>query len=84
MPMVLRLASLLAPYPVSVVITDQPLAIGTVQGQRVVEAVRFVRRHRHSRYREPDPIVARWIDDEHLAIELEQGVKARVSWLAHG
>jgi hypothetical protein len=74
MPVVLWAAAPLASHRMSVVITDQPLAAGSVQGERVVEAVRLVARHRHSRHCESNPIPAGRIDNEHLTIELEQGI----------
>jgi hypothetical protein len=64
--MVLRFA---APAPIDrmrIVKADQPLAIGPMQCERVVDAVWFLRRHRHSRHDKADPMAARWIDHENL------------------
>src|SRR5207248_7897087 len=54
--MVLRLATLLSRHGMSVVEADQPLAIRAVQRERVVDAVWLLRRRRHPRHDEPDPV----------------------------
>jgi hypothetical protein len=45
--MVLRLATLPPTDRMSIIESDQPLAVGSVQRQRIIEAVRLLRRHRH-------------------------------------
>jgi hypothetical protein len=81
--MVLRLAALLARHWMGVVEADQPLAIRPVQRQRIIQAVRFLRRRRHSRHHEPDPMAALRVDDEYLPVEVQEHIKGRVALLRH-
>jgi hypothetical protein len=83
MPMVVRLATPPSANRMSIVKADHPLAIRPMQRQRVVDAMWLLRRHRHPRYHEADPMPASWIDHENLAIEVEQDIKARVALLSH-
>src|SRR5215831_14327797 len=52
--MVLRLATLLPTNWMRVVESDQARTVGPVQGERIIDAVGFSRRHRHPRHDELD------------------------------
>jgi hypothetical protein len=81
--MVLRFA---APAPADrmcIVEADQPLAIRTMQCERIVDTMRLLRGHRHPRHDKADPMPARWIDHENLPVEIEQRIEARVARLSH-
>jgi hypothetical protein len=45
--------------------------------------MRLIRRRRHSCHREANPVLALRIDDEHLSVEVEQGIEARVALRRH-
>ena len=79
--MVLRGAALLPRDRMGVVEADQPLAIRPVQGERVVDAVRLLRRCRHPRHHEPNPVAAFRVHHENLPVEVEQQIEGRVTWL---
>jgi len=81
--MVLRFAALLPVDGMSVVETGPPLALWPVQRERVVDAVRLFRRHRHARHREPDPVAALPVHHENLPVEVEQHIKGRIAWRRH-
>ena len=75
-----------APLPgsrVGIVEPDQTLALRAMQGERVVDAMRLLRRHRHPRDDEADPMAAFRIDDEHLTVKVEQNIQGRVARLRH-
>lgn len=82
--MVLRLAALLPRHRMGVVEADQPLAIRPVQRQRVVDAVRLLRRFRHPRPHEANPMAALGVNHENLSIEVEQHIEGWVARLHHG
>ena len=84
MAMVLRFAALLPPDRVGVVEADQPLAFRPVQRERVVDAMRLLRRHRHSRHHEPDPVAAFRVHHENLPVKVEKHIEGRVPRLRHG
>ncbi len=67
-----------------VVEADQPLAIRPVQRQRVVDAVRFLRRHRRPRDDEPDPMATLGVNDKHLSVKVQKHIEGRVARLRHG
>jgi hypothetical protein len=50
--MVLRLATLLPADRMSIIESDQPFALRSVQRQSIIEAVRLLRRHRYPRHDE--------------------------------
>jgi hypothetical protein len=50
----------------SVIETNQPFAIDTVQGERVTQSMRAFGRDEHPPKGELDPISALWIDHENL------------------
>jgi len=66
-----------------IVEAHQPLAIRSVQGQRIVDAMRFRRRHGHPPDDEPNPVTALRIDHEDLPVEVEKHIESRVTRLAH-
>jgi hypothetical protein len=55
-----------------------------VQRERVVDAMRLLRRHRHLRHHEPDPVAALRVHHENLSVEVQKHIKGRVAWLRHG
>ncbi len=77
--MVLRLAALMPRHGMGVVEPDQPLAVRPVQCQRVVHPVRLLRRRRHSRHDEPDPVAALRVHHEHLPVQVEKHIEGRVA-----
>ena len=83
MTMVLRLAALPSARRMRVVESDQPLTIRSVERQRVVEAMRLLRRRGHTHHHEPHPMPAIRVHDEHLAVEVKKGVKSRVTGVRH-
>jgi hypothetical protein len=68
---------------VGIVEADQPLAIRPVQRQRIVEAMRLLRRNRHLRHDKAYPVTAFGINDEYLPVEFQQYIKGRVARLGH-
>ena len=52
---------------------------GPVQRERVVDAVRLLRRHRHPRHDEPDPVATLRVDHENLPVEVEKHIEGRVT-----
>ena len=81
--MVLCLPALLARYRMGVVEANKPLAIRSVQRQRIVQPVRLLRRYRHLSHNERDPVAAFWIDDQHLSVEIEKHIKGGVARFRH-
>ena len=79
--MVLRFTTLLPRDRMGIIEADQPLAVRPVQRQRVVDAMRLLRRHRRPRHHEPDPVTALRVHDENLAVEVEQHIEGRVARL---
>ena len=84
MAMVLRIASPSRRNRVSIVKPDQPRAARAMQGQRIVEPLRLLWRGRNARHDEPYPIFALWIDNEHLAIQVEKKIQGRIANRPHG
>ena len=82
--MVLRPTPNLPPHRMGVVEPDQPFAVRPMQRQRVVDAVRLLRRHWHPRYDEPDPVAALGVHHENLPVEVEKHIEGRVTRLRHG
>ena len=82
--MVLRLAALLPRHRMGIVEAGQPLAIRTVQRQRIIQPVRLLRRDRHPGYYEPDPVAALRVHDQNLAVKIEQRIEDGVAWFRHG
>ena len=64
-----------------VVEADQPLTVRPVQRQRVVDAVGFLRRHRHSRHDQPDPMTALGVHHENLPVQVEKHIEGRIARL---
>lgn len=81
--MVLWITANLLSHRVSIVEPNQPLAVRPVQSERIVEAMRFLRRDRHTRHHEPHPMTAARVHDEHLAVEFEKRVKGLVADRRH-
>ena len=67
-----------------VIEADQPLAIRAVQGERVVDAMRLLRRYRNPRHREPDPMAALRVHHENLPVEVEKYIESQVTRFGHG
>ena len=67
-----------------IVEAHQPLAIRPIQRERVVDAMRLRRRHRHPRYDEPDLVTALWVYHENLPVEVEEHIEGPVARLRHG
>ena len=82
--MVLRFAALLPCDRMGIIEPDQPLTLGPVQRQRVVDAVRLFRRHRHTRHDEPDPAAALRVHHENLPVEVEKHIEGRIASFRHG
>src|SRR5438067_4550789 len=81
--MVLRLAAPTRADRMGIVEANQPLAIPPMQCERVVDAVRLLRRPRHSCHDKAYPMATRWIEHENLPVEIEQRIEARVARLNH-
>jgi hypothetical protein len=82
--MVLRLAASPPRHPMGVIEADQSLAVRPVQRERVVDAVRLLRRHGHTRHHKPDPVAALRVHHENLPVEVEKRIEGRVTRLCHG
>ena len=89
MAVILRMTATLSSHRVGIVEPNQSLAVGPVQSERIVEAMRFPRRDWHTRHHEPHLMTALRVHDEYLAVELEERVKGQVAnqhhdiWLSH-
>jgi hypothetical protein len=59
-------ATPLAPDRMGVTTPDDPLSVGTVQRQSIIEPMRLSGRNGYQRHHEPDIIPAAWVHDEHL------------------
>lgn len=84
MAMVLRPAANLIADRVRIIEPNETLAIGPVQGQRIVDAIRLLRRGRHPCDDEADPIAAFRIDHEHLTIQVQEEIETRIARFSHG
>jgi len=84
MAMVLRFAALAPADRMGIVEACQPLPVRPVQRQRIVDVVRLLRRHRHPRHHEPDPVAALRVHHENLPVQVEKHIEGRVTRLRHG
>jgi hypothetical protein len=66
-----------------VVEAGQPLAVRSMQRERIVQPMRFRRRHRHARHDEPDPVATLRIHHENLPVEIEKDIEGRVARFRH-
>ena len=82
--MVLRLAAPLPPDRVGIVEPGQPLTIRPMQRERVVDAIRLLRRDRHPCHYKPDPMAALRVHHENLPVEVEKDIEGRVTRFCHG
>lgn len=64
----------------SIVETDQPLVILPVKGQRIIQPVRSFLRDRHLPHLEFDPMLTFFIDNQHLAVEIQESVQAGIAF----
>ncbi len=83
MAMVLRPTPLLPLHRMGVVEPDQALAVRPVQRQRVIQAMRLLRRYCDPRHHEPDPMAAFRVHHENLPVEVEKHIEGRVTRLRH-
>lgn len=67
-----------AAHRMRIVETKQALAFGAVLCQRIAQSVWSLRCRWHNMHVEFDPVVPRRIDDQHLTIEVEQGIETSV------
>jgi len=74
MAMILRIAAFLFGDGMSVIKSNQSLTISSVQGQRIVQPMRFFRRWLDSGYNKPNPMSTFRIDNERQTIEIQQSV----------
>ncbi len=82
--MVPRLATLPPRDRMSVVEADQPLAIRSVQSERVIQSMGLLRRHRHASQDEPRmPMAALRVHHENLPVEVKKQIECRVVLLGH-
>ena len=81
MTMVLRSAALLPGHGMGVVEADQSFATWPMQRERVVDAVRLLRRYRHLPDSEPDPATALRVHHENLPIEVKEHLENRITRL---
>jgi hypothetical protein len=44
----------------------------------------LLRRHRHPRHHEPDPVAALRVHHEYLPVEVEKHIEGGIAWLSHG
>jgi len=97
MAMVLRLAASLPLDRMGIVEADQPLTLGAMQRKGIVDAMRLLRRYRHPRHHEPDPVATFRVNHEDLTaclrrseasasrrqVKVQQDIEGRVAWLRH-
>ena len=57
----------------------ESLSVGTVEGYRIVKPVRAIRRRLDPLDSKLDPVPAGRIDDQHLAVQVQQGVQTRIA-----
>jgi hypothetical protein len=82
--MVLGLAAPLARGWMGVVEANQPLTIRPVQRERIVDAVRLLRRRWYPRHNEPDPMATVRVHHENLPVEVEKQIERRIARFTHG
>lgn len=61
-----------------VIETDQPLAVRSMQRHGILEAVRLVRPSLYSPDTKVNPVLACRIDDERLAVQIQQCIQSRI------
>src|SRR5690554_6436024 len=83
MPMVHRLAPPASADRMGVVEADQSFARRPVKRERIIEAVRLLRGCRNAGDDELHPMAALGIDKEHLSVEVQKRVEARITMPAH-
>jgi hypothetical protein len=66
----------------SVVKSNQPLAIGAVQRQRVFQPMRPLGRTSNTADRKANPVLALRIDYKYLAVKIQQHVRTRIPIMA--
>jgi hypothetical protein len=79
MSMILRTAPPLRLHRMCIVEADQALTSRPMQGQRIIETMRFLPRDGYPGYDEPDPVIASRIDNEYLPIQGKKHIKSRVA-----
>lgn len=83
MVMILRTSSILPFYWMSVVESDLPFAIRSVQRERVIDPMRFLGGHRHPGHHELDPMASRRIDHKDLPVEIQKHIQRQVISSTH-
>ena len=68
MLMVVRLSALPPPDRMGVVEADQPLAVRSVQRERVVDAVRLLRRRKDPCYDRSNPMASFGVNEQNLPL----------------
>jgi hypothetical protein len=61
-----------------IVEAHEPLAVGTMERERIVETMGFPWRWRHARDHETNPTPAGGVDDEDLPIEIDEKVQGMI------
>ena len=62
-----------------VVEADKPRTVRSVQCQRVIEPVRFLRGRRHTVDTEAHPVPSGHVNHEDLTVQIQQRIQARVT-----
>ena len=81
MSVVLRVATFLLSNAMRIVEPNQPFAILSMQRERVIQSMRFLRSRRDFGNDEPDPVSAVRIHNQREAIQIEQRVEGRIMLL---
>jgi hypothetical protein len=76
--MILRLATLLRRHWTGVIEANEAFATWSMKRERIIKAVRLVVRFGQARDDKSDPMIALWIDDKNLPVEIEKQVKAGI------
>lgn len=76
--MILWLAVLLLADRVSIVESHQPFTISSMQSQRIVQTVRFLRCRRHLPNHEANPMPSFGVDDKCEAVEVKQRIESGI------
>ena len=71
--------ALLPRHRMGVVEPDQPLAIGSMQGERVVDSMRLLRRSPYACHHESDPVAAARVHHENLPVEIKKQIEGQIS-----
>ena len=69
------------PYRVGIVEAYKALAVTVVQGERVRDTLRMFGTGRNSVHSKLDPVIARRVDNEDLAVEIEEVIEGPVGLL---